>query len=90
VRRALVETLLHPERSELVVALDEALLGLRPRPQVTTAARRRGRMTSSSDRLQRRRCIGFRVAFIFGILLAIINRTIGDCFRSLSQAWRFS
>jgi len=39
VRRALVETLLHPDRSELVVALDEALLGLRPRPQVTTAAR---------------------------------------------------
>jgi len=39
VRRALVETLLHPDRSELVVALDESLLGLRPRPQVTTAAR---------------------------------------------------
>jgi hypothetical protein len=39
VRRALVETLLHPDRAELVHALDEALLGLRPRPQVTTAAR---------------------------------------------------
>jgi hypothetical protein len=39
VRRALVETLLHPDRLELVVALDESLLGLRPRPQVTTAAR---------------------------------------------------
>ena len=32
-------------------------------------------MTTSSDRLQRRRCIGFRVAFIFGILLAVINRS---------------
>lgn len=31
-------------------------------------------MSTSSDRLQRRRCIGFRVAFIFGILLAVINR----------------
>jgi hypothetical protein len=39
VRRALVETLLHPDRLELVVALDESLLGLRPRPKVTTAAR---------------------------------------------------
>jgi hypothetical protein len=39
VRRALVETLLHPDRVELVLALDEALIGLRPRPQVTTAAR---------------------------------------------------
>jgi hypothetical protein len=39
VRRALVETLLHPDRGELVAELDEALLGLRPRPQVTTAAR---------------------------------------------------
>ena len=27
------------DTTELVVALDEALLGLRPRPQVTTAAR---------------------------------------------------
>jgi hypothetical protein len=33
VRRALVETLLHGARSELVQALDETLLGLRPRPQ---------------------------------------------------------
>jgi hypothetical protein len=33
VRRALVETLLHGSRGELVVALDETLLGLRPRPQ---------------------------------------------------------
>ena len=39
VRRALVETLLHESREELVSALDEALLGLRPRPQVTTSAR---------------------------------------------------
>ena len=31
-------------------------------------------MSTSSDRLQRRRCIGFRFAFIFGILLAVINR----------------
>ena len=31
-------------------------------------------MTVGSDRLHRRRCIGFRVAFIFGILLAVINR----------------
>jgi hypothetical protein len=39
VRRALVETLLHESRPVLVGALDEALLGLRPRPQVATAAR---------------------------------------------------
>jgi len=32
VRRALVETLLHWDRAELVVALDDTLLGLRPRP----------------------------------------------------------
>jgi hypothetical protein len=32
VRRALVETLLHGDRAELVTALDETLLGLRPRP----------------------------------------------------------
>jgi hypothetical protein len=32
VRRALVETLLHGDRGELVVALDDTLLGLRPRP----------------------------------------------------------
>jgi hypothetical protein len=38
VRRALVETLLHDSRVELVAALDEALLGLRPRPQVTRGA----------------------------------------------------
>jgi hypothetical protein len=31
-------------------------------------------MTVGSDRLHRRRCIGLRVAFIFGILLAVINR----------------
>jgi hypothetical protein len=31
-------------------------------------------VSTSSDRLQRRRCIGFRIAFIFGILLAVINR----------------
>jgi hypothetical protein len=39
VRRSLVETLLHGDRLALVHALDEALLGLRPRPQVTTSAR---------------------------------------------------
>jgi hypothetical protein len=39
VRRALVETLLHDSRLRLVAALDEALLGLRPRPQVTTGTR---------------------------------------------------
>jgi hypothetical protein len=33
VRRALVETLLHGDRAALVEALDETLLGLRPRPQ---------------------------------------------------------
>ena len=33
VRRALVETLLHGARRELLPALDETLLGLRPRPQ---------------------------------------------------------
>ena len=32
VRRALVETLSHGNRAELVVALDDTLLGLRPRP----------------------------------------------------------
>lgn len=32
VRRALVETLLHGNRTELLVALDDTLLGLRPRP----------------------------------------------------------
>ena len=32
VRRALVETLLHGSRAELVAALDDTLLGLRPRP----------------------------------------------------------
>ena len=32
-------------------------------------------MTVRSDRLHRRRCIGFRIAFIFGILLAVINRS---------------
>jgi hypothetical protein len=32
VRRALVETLLHGNRAELVHALDETVLGLRPRP----------------------------------------------------------
>ena len=32
VRRALVETLLHGNRAELVLALDDTLLGIRPRP----------------------------------------------------------
>ena len=39
VRRALVEALLSESRESLVTALDDALLGLRPRPRVTTAAR---------------------------------------------------
>ena len=39
VRRALVETLLADSREGLAGVLDEALLGLRPRPRVTTAAR---------------------------------------------------
>jgi hypothetical protein len=39
VRRALMETLLHDSRHQLVQELDEALLGLRPRPQLTTSAR---------------------------------------------------
>jgi hypothetical protein len=39
VRRALVETLMEGSRERLVATLDEALLGLRPRPQVSTATR---------------------------------------------------
>jgi hypothetical protein len=38
VRRALVETLLHDSRTDLVHELDEALIGVRPRPQLTAAA----------------------------------------------------
>jgi hypothetical protein len=38
VREALVETLAHGDRIELVEALDETLLGLRPRPAVELAA----------------------------------------------------
>jgi hypothetical protein len=37
VRRALVETLLHESRATLAAALDEALLGVRPRPHVAAA-----------------------------------------------------
>ena len=37
-RRALVETLLHGNRAELVETLDETLLGLRPRPATVLAA----------------------------------------------------
>ena len=37
VRRALVETLLHDSRATLAAALDEALLGIRPRPHVAAA-----------------------------------------------------
>jgi hypothetical protein len=33
VRRALVETLLHGDRAQLVASLDESILGLRPAPQ---------------------------------------------------------
>jgi hypothetical protein len=39
VRRALVETLQHGDRRELVSALDETLLGMRPRPVGYSAAR---------------------------------------------------
>jgi hypothetical protein len=39
VRRALVESLLAGSRDELIASLDEALLGLRPHPQVTSATR---------------------------------------------------
>ena len=31
-------------------------------------------MTTGGDRLRRRRCLGLRVAFVLGILLAVINR----------------
>jgi hypothetical protein len=37
-RRALVETLLHGSRTELVTTLDETLLGVRPRPATALAA----------------------------------------------------
>ena len=37
-RRALVETLLHGNRATLVEALDETLLGVRPRPASVLAA----------------------------------------------------
>ena len=37
-RRALVETLLHGNRAELVETLDETLLGLRPRPAIVARA----------------------------------------------------
>ena len=39
VRRALVETLMHGDRARLAETLDEALLGLRPRPAAYFAAR---------------------------------------------------
>jgi hypothetical protein len=38
-RRAIVETLLHDDRTRLITALDEALLGLRPRPAGYFSAR---------------------------------------------------
>jgi hypothetical protein len=38
VREALVETLAYGDRVELIEALDETLLGLRPRPAVELAA----------------------------------------------------
>jgi hypothetical protein len=31
-------------------------------------------MTAGGDRLRRRRCLALRVAFVLGILLAVINR----------------
>jgi hypothetical protein len=39
VRRALVETLLHGDRAQLVASLDESILGLRPAPQTHAALR---------------------------------------------------
>ena len=39
VRRSLVETLVYRDRGQLVQALDETLLGLRPRPRAAFAAR---------------------------------------------------
>jgi hypothetical protein len=39
VRRAIVETLLHEDRERLLIALDDALLGLRLRPAGYYAAR---------------------------------------------------
>jgi hypothetical protein len=39
VRRAVVETLQHPDRARLLTALDEAMLGLRPRPAGYFSAR---------------------------------------------------
>jgi hypothetical protein len=39
VRRAIVETVLHQDRARLVTALDESLLGLRPRPAGYFSAR---------------------------------------------------
>jgi hypothetical protein len=38
-RRAIVETLLHDDSARLITALDEALLGLRPRPAGYFSAR---------------------------------------------------
>jgi hypothetical protein len=38
VREVLVETLAYGDRHELIAALDETLLGLRPRPAVALAA----------------------------------------------------
>jgi hypothetical protein len=38
-RRALVEVLLHEDRTRLVEALDDAMLGLRPRPAGYFSAR---------------------------------------------------
>ena len=37
VRRALVETLMHGERRALIAELDEALLGVRPKPSTRVA-----------------------------------------------------
>ena len=49
VRQALVETLLEGSREELVAVLDEALLGLRPRPQVSSSSRVTGRGMTLPD-----------------------------------------
>lgn len=53
-------------------------------------------MTSSSERIRRRRCIGFRVAFVFGIVLAVLNRgdwlllavTLAGMFVLAFEFWR--
>jgi hypothetical protein len=53
-------------------------------------------MTTTSERIRRRRCIGFRVAFVFGIVLAVLNRgdwlllaiTLAGMFVLAFEFWR--